>query len=68
MIIFHSLRVLINPLNPMPHMCMTLGVYATALWHVRVTLVHGNSYYNTHISDMLLEVCKASNIERANAV
>ena len=57
----------IKDLSPIAHTYATSEVHATAPWHAYVTPVHWN-YYNAHISDMLLEVCKMSGTEEANSL
>ena len=49
----------------MAHICDTEGACHSPMTHTHVSLVHRN-YYNTHISDTLLEVCTVSVNERVN--
>ena len=56
-----------NPLSPVVHMYVTSEVHSTGLWHIHICDIDPWELllytYFTHISDMLLDICKASGTE-----
>ena len=54
----------IELLSNRAHIHVTSEVHATALWHINVHDTGPYTFYhNTHISDMMPEVCKVSSNE-----